>query len=241
MKKFSSTANKFIAGFLAAFALIFIFTPQKIFAKGQATRVILVRHGETDYNLKEIYQGFLDIPLNETGIKQAEMLAESLKDEKIDVFISSPMKRAYLTTEKCATLHGKKIAYTDDRLKEINYGDWGGQAKKDIAKKYPEMTKVWKETPWQITFPNGENIRELANRYRAAIEDAVKKYPGKTIFIGAHSKGNRAFICDALELGLMHYNQFEQNNTCVNVLEYKDGQWKLLLMNSIAHTGKLFK
>ena len=241
MKKFSNVEKKFIAGFLVAFALMFVYAPQKIFAKNEVTRVILVRHGETDYVLKEIYQGVLDIPLNATGIKQAEMLAESLKNEKIDVFIASPLKRAYLTTEKCATLHGQKIAYTDDRLKELNYGDWAGQAEKDIAKKYPEMAKAWKETPWRVTFPNGENIRELANRYRAAIEDAVKKYPGKTIFIGAHSKGNMAFICDALELGIMHYSQFKQDTTCVNVLEYKDGQWKLLLMNSITHTGKLFK
>jgi len=72
---------------------------------------------------------FLDIPLNATGIRQAELLAESLKDVPIDVFISSPLKRAFVTTEKCAQLHGKEIAYTDDRLKEINFGLWAGMHK----------------------------------------------------------------------------------------------------------------
>ena len=66
------------------------------------TTVILVRHGQTDYNKENRYQGFLDIPLNEKGLAQADQLAASLKDVHIDVFIASPLKRAYVTTEKCA-------------------------------------------------------------------------------------------------------------------------------------------
>lgn len=210
-------------------------------AKSPTTRIILVRHGQTDYNKTDRYQGFLDIPLNETGLAQADQLAESMKNIPIDVFIASPLKRAYVTTEKCAVAKGMKISYTDDRLKEINYGRWAGHYKKEIAQKEPAATKVWEQEPWKMQLPEGESLQQLAQRYRAALDDAVARYPGKTIFIGAHSKGNMAVLCDVLGIGLEHYNQFEQDNTCVNVLEYKNGQWKLVLMNSIAHTGKLYK
>ena len=88
------------------------------------TTVILVRHGQTDYNKENRYQGFLDIPLNKKGLAQADQLAASLKDVHIDVFIASPLKRAYVTTEKCAKAKGMEISYTDERLKEINYGKY---------------------------------------------------------------------------------------------------------------------
>ena len=205
------------------------------------TTVILVRHGQTDYNKENRYQGFLDIPLNEKGLAQADQLAASLKDVHIDVFIASPLKRAYVTTEKCAKAKGMEISYTDERLKEINYGKWAGRSKKEIAETEPKASRLWQETPWKTRPPEGESLQELAARYRASLDDAVRRYPGKTIFIGAHSKGNMALLCNVLGIGLEHYLQFEQDNTCANVLKYKNGQWKLVLMNSISHTGKLYK
>ena len=241
MKSCVAYRHKFLSAFMAIVVCVVMLLPALAEAQSDVTHVILVRHGQTDYNLEGRWQGFLDIPLNATGIRQAELLAESLRDVPIDVFISSPLKRAFVTTEKCAQLHGKEIAYTDDRLKEINLGVWAGMKKTDVAQKYPKLNKLWEERPWLVKVPQGESLRELGNRYRDALEDVVRKYPGKTIFIGAHSLGNMALICNALDISLAHFRQLEQDNTCVNVLEYKDGQWKLLLMNSISHTGKLYK
>jgi len=106
------------------FAWMFIFVPTQVSA--ESTTVILVRHGETPYNAEKRWQGILDIPLNDNGLKQAKLLAKSLKDYPIDVFISSPLKRAYVTTETVAKSHGMEIAYTDERLREINFGDCAG-------------------------------------------------------------------------------------------------------------------
>ena len=222
---------------LAVFAWTILFIPAQ--AAAETTTVILVRHGQTDYNVKNIYQGFLDIPLNKTGLNQAKLLAESLKDYPIDVFISSPLKRAYVTAETVAKLHGKTIAYTDDRFKELNYGDFEGKTQAEWKARLPEMYKTWREKPWLITFPNGENIRDLQYRGRNALEDAVAKYPGKTILIGAHSHVNMAIICSVLGLDPQHFRQIKQDNTCVNVLRCKDGFWEVVTINSVAHLGKL--
>ncbi len=226
--------------FLALVLAVIIFAPVQVSAESEVTRVILVRHGETPYNKVSRYQGWTDVPLNETGIKQAEALAEYLKDVPIDVFISSPLQCAYLTTQKVAELHGMQIEYTDPRLREINYGDWAKKYTKDLEKKYPQQFALWKRKPWLVIHPNGESLQELGDRARAALNDAVARYPGKTIFIGAHSYLNGALICNVLDLSLEHFNKFPQSNTCVNVLEYRDGAWKAVTINSTAHLGKLF-
>lgn len=222
---------------LMIFAWTIALTPAQVFA--EVTTVILVRHGETPYNLAKRYQGHLDIPLNDTGLKQAQLLAKSLKNYPIDVFISSPLKRAYVTTETVAKAHGMTIAYTDDRLKEIDFGDWSGEFIADLQAKFPEQFKLWQERPWLITFPNGENLRDMQYRARSALEDAVARYPGKTIFIGAHSQLNTVLLCSVLGLDTEHFKQLPQNNTCVNVLRCEDGVWQVVLVNSIAHLGKL--
>lgn len=113
-------------------------------------------------------------------------MAKSLKDYPIDVFIASPLKRAYLTTEFVAKAHGKTIAYTDERLREINYGEFAGLTPEERKARFPIEDDLWKNRPWLVTFPNGENLRDLEYRSRNALEDAVAKYPGKTIFIGTH-------------------------------------------------------
>ena len=223
--------------FAVVLSWLFIFIPAQVSA--ESTTVILVRHGETFYNAQKRPQGFLDIKLNENGLQQAKLLANSLKDYPIDVFIASPLSRAYVTTETVAKMHGKTIAYTDDRLKEINFGDWAGLTPEEQISKFPTVTKLWNETPWLVTFPNGENLRDLQYRGRAALEEAVAKYPGKTIFIGAHSFTNMAILCSVLGIDLEHFRQLSQNNTCVNVLKYEDGVWTLVTMNSVAHLGKL--
>ena len=223
--------------FAVVFAWVFVFVPAQV--QAETTTVILVRHGETAYNVQGRSQGILDIPLNENGLKQAKLLAKSLKDYPIDVFISSPLNRALVTTETVAKIHGMEVAYTDERLREINFGDCAGLNANEREKRFPALMELWKNRPWLVNFPNGESLRDMQYRGRLALEDAVAKYPGKTIFIGAHSFINAVVLCSVLGLDTQHFPQIAQNNTCVNVLQYEDGLWKIVTMNSVAHLGKL--
>lgn len=232
---------KFWGALFAILSAISFLLPLNV-ASAEKTIIILVRHGETEYNKTHRYQGALDIPLNETGLHQADLLAERLKDVPIDVFISSPMQRAYVTTEKVAALHDRTVDYADKRLSEASYGDWAGKTFKEIEAEHPkEYLLQWKKR-WSYTPPNGESLQSIQKRYRAVLDDVIEKYPGKTILIGAHSAGNSAVICSLLNIPLKdRYNQIKQDNTCVNVLEYEDGKWEIRLMNSIDHLGVLYK
>ena len=155
------------------------------------------------------------------------------------MFIASPLKRAYLTTEFVAKAQGKTIAYTDERLREINYGDVAGLTPEERKSRFPIEDDLWKNRPWLVQFPNGETLRDLEYRSRNALEDAVAKYPGKTIFIGTHSRVNMVLICSVLGIDLEHFWQIDSDNTSVNVLRYEDGVWTAVLINSVAHLGKL--
>lgn len=204
-------------------------------------RIILVRHGETTWNIEGRYQGQEDTPLSQRGLQQGQLLAEALKNIPVDLCISSPLQRSYQTCKFCADLHQLPVA-TDVRLTEINHGLWEGVLATDIAKQYPEEFALWHTQPNLVQMPGagGETLEDVRRRVREAFDEYAQKYDGKTMLVAAHDAVNKAIICDLLGLGMEHFWQIKQDNTCINVLEYNNGTWRLVLLNSVNHMGHLF-
>lgn len=204
------------------------------------TRIILVRHGETTWNVQGRFQGQEDTPLSERGLKQGRMLAEGLRNIPIDICISSPLQRSYQTCKFCADLHNLPVG-TDERLMEICHGSWEGMLAKDIAAKYADIFEAWHTTPHLVEMPDGgESLEDVRKRARACFDDIVAKYPGKTILVAAHDAVNKAIICDLLGMGMEHFWHIKQDNTCINVLEFNGSEWRAVLLNSTNHMGYLF-
>lgn len=129
----------------------------------------------------------------------------------------------------------------DDRLLEINHGSWEGVLAKDIAAQYPQEFAQWHSQPHLVQMPDGgESLEDVRRRARAAFDDYAATYPDKTVLVAAHDAVNKAIICDLLGLGMEHFWQIKQDNTCINVLEYADGVWRVVLLNSTNHMGFLF-
>lgn len=204
-------------------------------------RIILIRHGETTWNIEGRYQGQEDTPLSTRGLEQGRLLAQGLKDVPLDICISSPLQRSYQTCKFCADLHNLPVA-TDARLTEINHGDWEGVLAPDIAKAYPVEFEQWHTAPHLVQMPGkgGECLEDVRRRVRVAFDEYAQKYEGKTVLVAAHDAVNKAIICDLLGLGMEHFWQIKQDNTCINVLEYNKGTWRLVLLNSVNHMGFLF-
>ena len=204
-------------------------------------RIILIRHGETTWNIEGRYQGQEDTPLSPRGLEQGKLLAQGLKNVPLDVCISSPLQRSYQTCKFCADLHKLPVA-TDARLTEINHGDWEGVLAPDIAKAYPVEFEQWHTAPHLVQMPGegGETLDDVRRRVRAAFDEYARKYEGKTVLVAAHDAVNKAIICDLLGLGMEHFWQIKQDNTCINVMEYNEGAWRLVLLNSVNHMGFLF-
>ena len=149
------------------------------------TRLILIRHGETEWNVTGRYQGQADPPLNKKGLEQARALPGKLSPFQLDLLYTSPLKRAAQTAEIAAeTL--KIPLYYDPRLVEIHQGDWQTRLRTEIEALYPDLFKRWESEPWQVTPPGGEHLTDVQTRVDDFLDEILEKYTGKCIGIVTH-------------------------------------------------------
>lgn len=149
------------------------------------TRIILVRHGETDWNVSHRVQGRADIPLNERGLKQASFVADFLQKEKVDAIYTSPLSRAKTTAE---TIRGNREIpfFIEEGFTEVNLGLWDGHTPEEMDALFPHAYDQWKEDPLQVVPPEGESFQEVQKRAVAALERIVREQEGKTVVIVSH-------------------------------------------------------
>jgi broad specificity phosphatase PhoE len=146
------------------------------------TELLLVRHGETDWNRDRRFQGHADRPLNETGREQARAIAAELAREKIDAIYSSDLARARETAELIAERAGVPFIL-EPQLREIDVGEWQGLTRPEIEERFPEGFTNWaaRGHGWE----QGETYEALAERVLAAIDRIVQSYPkGRVVVVG---------------------------------------------------------
>ena len=161
------------------------------------TRLIFIRHGESEANLKEIGAGQLDYPLTELGHTQARLAAEYLlANEKIDVIYSSDLCRAMDTARPVADALGLPIQ-TDLRLREIDTGDWAGMSFRERELRYPEQIRILQTDYSHMKFPGGEAMFEVYRRMVACVLEIAKKNEEKTVLIATHAGALRNYLAYA--------------------------------------------
>lgn len=151
----------------------------------KATTLLLIRHGQTDWNLQGRYTGQSDIPINETGREQARRLADRLKETPPDVIYASDLIRARETAEIIAATCNVRL-YTDPRLREINQGVWEGMLFPDIKARFAREFAAREADPLTVAAPEGETVGEVRQRVLAALEEIIQKHPGERVAIVAH-------------------------------------------------------
>lgn len=149
------------------------------------TVLVLVRHGETDWNVEGRYQGQADPPLNERGIAQSYELAKHLDKYRLDLIYTSPLKRSVQTAEIAAQRLGLHI-YKEPRLMEIHQGDWQTRLRAEIDALYPDLLRKWETEPWEISPPKGETLYQVQKRVVAAVEEIKARHPNDCVGIVTH-------------------------------------------------------
>jgi len=149
------------------------------------TQLLLVRHGETEWNREGKYTGQTDIPLNTTGKKQAGEAAQRLVRFQPDVILSSDLVRAVETAEIIAK-EIKISIETDDRLREIDQGEWEGMNVDEIKEKFHDLFVLRQNDPLNVASPGGETIGQVYERVCLALEDICRAYPTGIVVITAH-------------------------------------------------------
>ncbi|MBD2018250.1 histidine phosphatase family protein [Microcoleus sp. FACHB-53] len=206
-------------------------------------RLLLVRHGETEWNRVARFQGGIDVPLNENGRKQAQQAAEFLKDVPIDFAISSPMLRPKETAELILKNHPNIKLELQEKLKEINHGLWEGKLESEIKQEYADLLHQWQIAPETVQMPEGENLQQVWDRaiacWEAIIAAAgVSDTELKTGLVVAHDAINKVILCHVLGLSPASIWSIKQGNGAVTVIDYPHGLEKppiLQAMNITTH------
>jgi len=202
------------------------------------TKVILVRHGQTLWNLEMKYQGHCDVALTEKGIKQAELAANFLAKEPISAVYASDLCRALATAECIAQKHNVQVTAIP-QLREINFGQWEGLTYDKINNQWSEIMAKLFTHPDEIQIPDGETFREVKERATVALTKLVAQHPNETIVVVSHGGTIRTLLCAILNIHLNYLWRIKQDNTAINILEYYDDQVMVSLVNSTHHLYSL--
>ena len=181
------------------------------------TRLILIRHSQTDYSLEKRYCGFSDPPLNDEGIWQARRLADRLKGSKVDKVYSSDLKRARQTAE--IVFKNGPVEKSAD-LREMNFGIFEGLSYEMIIEKYPDLYSDWIADPAKIKIPDGESLADLCKRVLKKVASILFRHADRTIAIVAHGGPIRVILCNALGYDLKIFWQIEQDPCALNIIDY---------------------
>ena len=149
------------------------------------TRLILIRHGQTEWNLVGRYQGQTDLPLNAYGRQQAEQIAQRLDGTQLAAIYASDLTRARKTAEVLAHAVGLPVQL-DPRLREINQGEWEGMPFSEIQRRYPRELELRREDPLSFVTPGGESIRQVRERVLQAAEEIRRRHPNETVALVSH-------------------------------------------------------
>jgi probable phosphoglycerate mutase len=199
-------------------------------------RILLIRHGETDFNLTHHFQGRIDIPLNKEGKRQAQALALALKDESLTAVYSSPLIRAMETAQTIKVFHPLTPFFKEEGLIEMDLGKFDGMEANDWGSQHQDFYKTWRATPSRLKMPGGESLQEVQIRAIDTLDRITKLYsPGSTLLLCSHNFVNRAIICHALGLPLDQFRDFQQDAAALIVL-YKRGEQLLAeVVNDVSH------
>jgi len=199
------------------------------------TRIILVRHGQTEWNRIERFRGRADIPLNETGLTQAEVTGRRIAAEWRPMAVySSPLLRAGKTAEAIAW-HFDLPVQIHKGLTDIDYGQWQGLTPDEARKGWPEVVEAWYNAPHTAHIPGGETLAALRARAMRTVNELASLHEDQTIVLVSHTVINHIILLGVLGLGNDRFWRLRQDTCALNVFEVEGGVFTLVSLNDTNH------
>lgn len=197
-------------------------------------KLILVRHGETQWNRENRVVGFADIGLNDEGRKQVKKLALALKEERVDAIYASPLSRAWETAQEVARYHDEEVK-ADDAFKEMDAGELDGLTYEDMRDRYGELIKQWLSEPASVIMPGGESLANVQERAWLAVEKIREKHPDDVVMVVSHNFVILCIICKALGLDLSQFRRLRPHVASISILNIGRRGMSLVLFNDTCH------
>ncbi|MEV5407520.1 bifunctional RNase H/acid phosphatase [Thermopolyspora sp. NPDC052614] len=201
-----------------------------------ATSLLLLRHGETPLSVDKRFSGTGDPVLTAKGVAQAEAAAVRLSREpyRIDVIVTSPLKRALQTAEAVAARTGREVV-VEEGLRETDFGSWEGHTFAEIQRRWPDHLTAWLADP-SVAPPGGESFQQTAERVEAAVSRLIAKYPGRTILTVSHVTPIKTILRLALLAPPAALYRMHLDIACLSTVDYyADGPAVVRSVNDTSH------
>lgn len=199
-------------------------------------RLFLVRHGESIWNEEERIQGQQDIPLSDSGRKQALALGERLKGESIVACFSSPLMRSLETAKLILSASGNHLPIIElPELMERNFGSWEGKSISEVKSQCAEEFALWVSAHYMPAPPSGESVDELLTRVEQGLKQIFSFISEGSVLVVGHSGSVKAAICVLFNLPPSSFARLKVDNSSLTVVEIKDGKPTLVQFNDTCH------
>ena len=197
-------------------------------------RLIVVRHAETDWTRDGRYAGARDIPLNAVGLRQCQATAAALAERAVAAIYATPLERARMSAEIIAKPHRLEVAI-EAAFREMTFGAWEGMTREEVAATFPELCRLWWETPHLVEVPGGETLAQVRARVVEGVAELRAAHEGETAVLVTHGVVIRLLVLDALGLGADRLWSLEASPAGITELEY-EGDWATIhRMNTLVH------
>jgi len=202
-------------------------------------RLLLVRHGETVWNVEHRYQGQSDTALNDAGRSQAAALGRRLADVAIDAAYSSDLRRSWDTAQaiRAARMNGSSALslQADPRLRELQFGAWEGLTRDEIAARHADSLRAWQSGSLDAQLPGGESVRSAAGRIRAALDEITRRHADQTVLIVSHG-GTLQIMCCLFLANSLHLRRcFRFTNASLSEVRVQSTGAAIHLLNDTSH------
>ncbi|MGQ9587035.1 MAG: histidine phosphatase family protein [Thermoplasmata archaeon] len=200
--------------------------------------LILIRHGETDWNREAVFRGQADVRLNATGIAQADATADALRDKVFEVVYSSPLKRAFVTARRIAMPH-EMDAKVKQEFADIHYGLWQGRKEEEIKRRYPKLYSKWIARPERVKFPGGESTKKAWKRVNTGLREILFTHGTGCVVIVSHRIPIKFMTAYLLGKGLADINGIRHDPCAMSVFEVQGREYRPKKLNDSSHLSKL--
>ena len=200
------------------------------------TRVVFIRHGQTEWNKTGRYQGQSDVALSGEGIEQAKCLAEYFPVDRLDAVYASDLSRAMTTARIVADRFGLAVQQ-EKAFREISFGDWEGLTYQEIVSGWPEAMANFLTHPDVMEIPNGETFAQVQKRAMKRLREIVAEHESQNHVVGifAHGAVLRTMLTALMQMPLSNVWTLSQYNTAVNIVRFDEARPTVELLNSTAH------
>ena len=203
-------------------------------------RLLLVRHGTTEFNSARRFLGYSDIELSADGYRQVEQLRDHLANEKIDAVYSSDLRRTLVTAEVISAGHKADIVACPE-LREVNYGACEGLTFQEIGSRYPDVAEKCVNFTLELKFPDGESFETFIERTGKFLDRLNKHAPSETILIVSHNGPLKVLVCRLLGIDMEHWWQIRIDIASLSIVETSPRGAIVSRLNDTSHLEKMGK